>query len=96
METPGRARRVRKSVTPNENKNTTDDSDAFPATLNGKDVTHRSREHKQANGNVASKSRTNGGVQASAGGKDPRIDYSGHLEFGGPWGVSLMMTGFPL
>ena len=29
-------------------------------------------------------------------GKDPRIDYSGHREFGGAWGVSAMMIGFPL
>ena len=27
--------------------------------------------------------------------KDPRIDYSGHFEFGGSWGVSAMMIGFP-
>ena len=29
-------------------------------------------------------------------GKDPRIDYSGHFEFGGSWGVSAIMTGFPV
>ncbi len=29
-------------------------------------------------------------------GKDPRVDYSGHFEFGGAWGVSAMMVGFPL
>lgn len=29
-------------------------------------------------------------------GKDPKIDYSGHYEFGGPWGVGAMMIGFPL
>jgi Delta24(24(1))-sterol reductase len=29
-------------------------------------------------------------------GKDPRIDYSGHFEFGGSWGVGAMMIGFPL
>jgi Delta24(24(1))-sterol reductase len=28
--------------------------------------------------------------------KDPRIDDSGHFEFGGPWGTSAMMIGFPL
>lgn len=27
--------------------------------------------------------------------KDPRIDYSGHFEFGGSSGVSAMMVGFP-
>ena len=29
-------------------------------------------------------------------GKDPRIDYTGHYEFGGAWGVSAMMIGFPM
>jgi Delta24(24(1))-sterol reductase len=29
-------------------------------------------------------------------GKDPKVDYSGHFEFGGSWGVSAMMVGFPL
>lgn len=28
-------------------------------------------------------------------GKDPKIDYSGHFDFGGSWGVSAMMIGFP-
>ena len=28
--------------------------------------------------------------------KDPKVDYSGHFEFGGSWGVSGMMVGFPL
>ena len=27
---------------------------------------------------------------------DPQIDYSGHFEFGGSWGVSAMMIGFPM
>jgi Delta24(24(1))-sterol reductase len=29
-------------------------------------------------------------------GKDPKIDYSGHFEFGGSLGVSCVMVGFPL
>lgn len=29
-------------------------------------------------------------------GKDPKVDYSGHFEFGGSWGVSAVMIGFPL
>ena len=29
-------------------------------------------------------------------GSDPRIDYSGHFEFGGSLGVTAMMIGFPL
>jgi delta24(24(1))-sterol reductase len=29
-------------------------------------------------------------------GRDPKVDYSGYFEFGGSWGVSAMMIGFPL
>lgn len=29
-------------------------------------------------------------------GKDPKIDYSNHVDFGGSWGVSAVMIGFPL
>lgn len=28
-------------------------------------------------------------------GKDPKVDYSGHFEFGGSLGVALLMLGFP-
>ena len=27
---------------------------------------------------------------------DPKIDHSGHFDFFGSWGVSVMMVGFPL
>ncbi|KAK5222578.1 C-24(28) sterol reductase [Exophiala xenobiotica] len=29
-------------------------------------------------------------------GTDPKVDTTGHFEFGGPWGVTAMMIGFPL
>jgi delta24(24(1))-sterol reductase len=29
-------------------------------------------------------------------GMDPKIDYSGHYEFGGPWFILVMMFGFPV
>ena len=29
-------------------------------------------------------------------GQDSKVDYSGEFEFGGPWGVAAMMTGFPI
>jgi delta24(24(1))-sterol reductase len=29
-------------------------------------------------------------------GKDPKVDSSGHFDFGGSWGVGMMMVGFPL
>ena len=46
-----------------------------------------------SNGHAERKNKT---VVDSDGGKDPRIDYTGHFEFGGAWGVSAMMVGFPL
>lgn len=35
-------------------------------------------------------------VDGWAPGMDPKVDYSGHFEFGGSWGVTAMMIGFPL
>lgn len=35
-------------------------------------------------------------VNGEENGKDLRVDQSGHFEFGGSWGVSAMMIGFPL
>ena len=47
----------------------------------------------KANGHIAPQSRL---VDGWAPGMDPKIDYSGHFEFGGSWGVSAIMIGFPL
>ena len=38
----------------------------------------------------------NGHAKLPQHGKDPRFDDTGHFEFGGSWGVSAMMIGFPL
>ncbi|XHG06446.1 Delta(24(24(1)))-sterol reductase erg4B [Aspergillus wentii] len=46
-----------------------------------------------ANGSSEKKSRIVDGWEE---GKDPKIDYSGHFEFGGSLGVLSMMIGFPL
>ncbi|OXV06110.1 hypothetical protein Egran_06121 [Elaphomyces granulatus] len=51
-----------------------------------------STAHAQGNG-VAKKPRV---VDGWADGMDPKIDHSGIFEFGGSWGVSGMMIGFPL
>ncbi|KAJ5576372.1 C-24(28) sterol reductase [Penicillium sp. DV-2018c] len=53
------------------------------ATTNGKTTTPRAK----------SKSRLVDGWEE---GLDPKVDYSGHFEFGGSWGVGSMMIGFPL
>ena len=45
-----------------------------------------------ANGHVHPKKRSHVGKDDI----DPKVDKSGHFEFGGSWGVSAMMVGFPL
>ena len=91
VETP-RPRRPRKSVAPSDSKH---DSDASPESQ-GRKPAQQSRAIKEPNGSVALNGRANGKVHAAKEMKDPRVDDSGHLEFGGSWGVSAMMIGFPL
>jgi len=50
-----------------------------------------------ANGHVATRARPSKRVvDGWEEGKDPKVDYSNHFEFGGSLGVSAMMIGFPL
>lgn len=59
-------------------------------------------DSKTSNASVETQSRshengTNSRVVSGPGhGKNPRVDDSGHFEFGGPWGVTAMMIVFPL
>ena len=49
--------------------------------------------HRAPNGHLnAARKAKESGTEAS----DPRVDASGHFEFGGPWGVAAMMLLFPL
>jgi len=56
-----------------------------------------------ANGHANGYARANGHAESKKSivdngreeGKDPKIDYSGHFEFGGSWGTSALMLGFP-
>lgn len=52
---------------------------------------------KAANGHAGKKLDAEKGdiIDGWAVGKDPKIDYSGHFDFGGSFGVSAMMIGFP-
>jgi len=55
--------------------------------------------HSTTNGastNGSTKGNTKRVVDGWEPGKDPKIDYSGHFDFGGSFGVSAMMVGFPL
>lgn len=63
-------------------------------------LTSTPTEMLNGNGNGAY---TNGSAQTVSevidgwvAGKDPKIDYSGHFDFGGSFGVTAMMIGFPL
>lgn len=47
----------------------------------------------KANGNASPNGRVGRPAKSK---KDPKVDDSGHVEFGGPWGVTAMMLGFPL
>ncbi|KAK6384696.1 C-24(28) sterol reductase [Exophiala oligosperma] len=49
---------------------------------------------KEANGHAVSSSQKT--VDGWRPGMDPKVDTSGHFEFGGPLGVTAMMIGFPL
>jgi len=68
-----------------------------------KQKTSRSPNGHLANGHLANgrlpdgiKSIAPGVIDGWTEGMDPRVDYSGHMEFGGSWGVSAMMIGFPM
>jgi delta24(24(1))-sterol reductase len=70
-----------------------DESDAKPL-LNGASP-KANGVHPEANGKE-SKAGTEKLVDGWRPGLDPKVDYSGEYEFGGPWFVSLMMVGFPV
>ena len=96
METPGRTRRPRKSVIHEGNKSRVDDSDTSPETLRRTQTVQHPNQHGQANGSKNLNGSANGSAQIPKVANDPKIDRSSHLEFGGSWGVSAMMIGFPL
>lgn len=109
VETPGR--RVTRTSAALTSENSADDaSDSAapksttrrrtPAAAKDEDTESSEQEQKQddvkkANGHAdgTGKPRI---VDGWAPGMDHKIDYSGHVEFGGSWGVLSMMIGFPL
>ncbi|BFZ56111.1 C-24(28) sterol reductase [Savitreella phatthalungensis] len=69
---------------------------AFPEQsplLNGKTSSKSANGH--VNGAKSSKARTNGSLEAETASDDYKVDRSGHVEFGGPWGVTALMLFFP-
>ena len=102
METPGRRSRARKSNTPEIKQ-------ADTRQINIK--SHRIEDHVEilvpghheaangstkANGIANEAKRNTQLLNEWEEGKDPRVDYSGHFEFGGSLGVGTMMIGFPV
>ena len=80
-----------------------DDSRTMDAVLNGNGkVAAASSPHASSPPLRSSRIRPNGKADSNklvdgwAPGLDPKVDYSGIFEFGGSWGVSAMMIGFPL
>ncbi|KAL2863790.1 c-24(28) sterol reductase [Aspergillus lucknowensis] len=106
VETPGR-RVTRSSVAPSEEPSDSATEGREPtksATRRrsarvknesaSEDETSRDSRNGHSNGRAAAaKERV---VDGWVEGKDPKIDYSGHYEFGGSPGVLSMMIGFPL
>ncbi len=98
VETPGttgRRRGPRKSIVPSDEKEQ-DSSDASTNGLKRKVSISRSSKSELVNGSVTKNGTANGVVKRSREKKDPRVDDSGEFEFGGDFGVTAMMIGFPL
>lgn len=97
VETPGRKSRSRKSTTPDTKQDpstvTLSEASELEVPTKRKITARKSQSNGTANGHVKDAQMVMDGREE---GEDPRIDYSGHVEFGGSWGVSAMMIGFPL
>ena len=96
METPGRARRPRKSIIPSERGTEASDETGGPEVVKKRSAKGYASNRGQANGSAVPNGHAEERVKVLEEEEDPRIDYTGHLEFGGSWGVSAMMIGFPL
>lgn len=95
METPTRRSRATHNSTPDDTKKSdtekSDSSPRGPGATNGT-VTANSKG-KQANGVAKGRAKSNRSPQATL---DPKVDHSPLFEFGGSWGVTAMMIGFPI
>jgi delta24(24(1))-sterol reductase len=111
VETPGRKRRSRKSgvvTAKDEDSDAVDSSpgladdtieiESTPSVRRRKDVkAANGKLNGSANDNVVKHARPlDQVVDGWEPGRDPKVDYSDHFEFGGSWGVSAMMICFPL
>ncbi|KAI9790490.1 MAG: C-24(28) sterol reductase [Piccolia ochrophora] len=106
VETPTRTpRRRRNAPAPNH---ASDSSDSPPTPRDTIEVQVPARRRSSARNSTANGT-ANGTTNGTANGtpnaafvdgwakdKDPKVDYSGHFEFGGSWGVAALMLSFPL
>lgn len=108
VETPTRKSRLRQSTTPDVNESSSDVTGSSPPedNIEVQIPTRRRKVSGIANGIANGKSKNHEKTEGVSGterkivdgweeGKDPKVDYSGHFEFGGSWGVTAMMLGFP-
>lgn len=83
---PARSKSTTRRRTSAKVKTEEDETPATPAT-NGKAATPKSKSKTKTKSRI---------VDGWEEGLDPKVDYSGHYEFGGSLGVLSMMIGFPL
>lgn len=96
METPGRARRSRKSIIPDGAAHDTEASESSPETRRKTGATSKAHTDNMSNGNAKLNGRAYKSAESRKGTKDRRIDSNPHFEFGGSLGVSAMMVFFPM
>ena len=102
-ETPSTRRRTRNSVAPPASESFVESSQSEgppdDARVKARPKEHDTRNDEKGNGSaiIAVNGKTEQpAIDGWSIGEDPKIDLSGHFEFGGSWGVSAMMIGFPL
>ena len=99
VETPGR-RKYRKSTAVDakrdalEEEDIRDQADRVDDSIDVQTSAPRSKSATKQNG-FANGHIDKTDVDKQKKEQDPRIDHSGHFEFGGSWGVTAMMIGFP-
>lgn len=96
METPGRARRSRKSTISDGAAHDPEASDSSPETRRKTGATSKAHKDQMSNGDARIDGQMSKSAKSRKGTKDHRIDSNPHLEFGGSLGVSAMMVFFPL
>ena len=98
---PTRRSRHRKSTTPDVKLERPDEEESSLGIAGhvGDQVPAEKMKTKistEANGTANGHSERKRVVDGWGKGRNPRVDYSGHFEFGGSWGVAMMMIGFPI